>query len=171
VSAFLSHISALRTSTSRGSLRIENETKDRTVCDRALLATSMRQRLFGLLGKRSLDPGEGLLLRLTSAVHTVGMSMSIDVVGLDRSGRVTAIYAHLKPGRIAVPGWKTRSILELPAGQSERALICVGDSLAFFLDQRTAEGDGQETVDHGSRSNVFARVTSFRSASLPVTST
>ena len=114
---------------------IENETNGRTVCDRAKLAVSLRERLLGLLGTYSFEPGEGLLLQLTSAVHTVGMSISIDVIGLDRSDRVTGIYAHMKPGRFAFPGWKTRSILELPAGQSKRASVSVGDKLTFSCGQ------------------------------------
>ena len=116
----------------RGIMLIENETNGKMVCERAKLAASIRERLFGLIGRHSFEPGEGLLFRLTSAVHTVGMSISIDVIGLDHSGRVTAIYPHLKPGRFAFPVWTTRSILELPAGQSERASISIGDRLAFY---------------------------------------
>ena len=113
-------------------VRISNETNGRTICDRATVAAGVRDRLLGLLGRRSLEPGEGLLLRTTAVVHTVGMSMSIDVIGLDRSGQVIGIRAHLKPGRIAFFGWKTRSILELPAGQSTRMQVSLGDRFAFL---------------------------------------
>ena len=110
---------------------IENEANGSTICDRARLAASVRDRLIGLLGRHRFEPGEGLLLRSTQAVHTVGMSISIDAIGLDKYGRVLGIRAYLKPGRVVFFGWRTRSILELPAGQSTRMKVSVGDRFAF----------------------------------------
>ena len=110
-------------------LLIENQSNGNTICSRAVLASSMRARVRGLLGRSSFEPGEGLLIRPSSAVHTLGMSVTIDAVALDRHGRVLATRAYLKPGSVAVFSWRTKSILELPAGQIARSRTDVGDQL------------------------------------------
>jgi uncharacterized protein len=87
-------------------------------------------RLKGLLGRRSLPPGEGLLLRPASSVHTFFMRFPIDVVFLDRDLRVLSIARDLRPWRAAGrPG--ARAALELPAGECERRGLRIGDSVAF----------------------------------------
>lgn len=115
------------------SMLVRNESNGRTICDRATLTGNLWERIVGLLGRPDLELGEGMLFRSTTAVHTVGMSVRIDVIGLDRHDCVTGIFADLKPGRVAFPGWRTRSILELPAGQTARTEVKVGDHLRFVL--------------------------------------
>jgi uncharacterized membrane protein (UPF0127 family) len=85
-------------------------------------------RMRGLLGRRSLAPGEGLLLRPASSVHTLFMRFSIDVAFLDRDLRVVSIARDLRPWRAAGrPG--ARAALELPAGECERRGLRPGDVL------------------------------------------
>ena len=55
------------------------------VCERCTVAENPLTRLRGLLGRDGLEPGEGLLLRPASAVHTYFMRFPIDVVFLDRA--------------------------------------------------------------------------------------
>jgi uncharacterized protein len=106
-------------------LRLEN---GRTVCERCVLADTALARMRGLLGRRDLPPGEGLLLRPASSVHTAFMRFPIDVVFLDREGRVLKIARDLRPWKSAM-GRKARAVLELPAGESERRGIEVGERL------------------------------------------
>jgi hypothetical protein len=82
----------------------------------------------GLLGRRSLASGEGLLLKPASSVHTFFMRFPIDVVFLDRDLRVLSIAHDLRPWRAAGrPG--ARAVLELPAGECERRGLQPGDCL------------------------------------------
>jgi uncharacterized membrane protein (UPF0127 family) len=84
----------------------------------------------GLLGRRSLASGEGLLLKPASSVHTFFMRFAIDVVFLDRDLRVLSIAANVRPWRAAArPG--ARAALELPAGECERRGLQTGDAVAF----------------------------------------
>ena len=57
---------------------------DRVVCERCLVADSPWSRMRGLLGRRGLESGEGLLLRPTGSVHTFFMRFPIDAVFLSR---------------------------------------------------------------------------------------
>ncbi|MBD0291782.1 MAG: DUF192 domain-containing protein, partial [Thermoleophilia bacterium] len=83
----------------------------------------------GLLGRTMLPPGEGLLLRPASSIHTAFMRFPIDAVFLDGEGRVLRIAASVAPWRAA--GCRgARAVLELSAGESERRGVRPGDRLA-----------------------------------------
>jgi uncharacterized membrane protein (UPF0127 family) len=98
------------------------------VCERCTLADNPLTRLKGLLGRRGLPAGEGLLLRPTGAVHTLFMRFPIDVVFLDTELRVIDVVAELRPWRAA--GRRgTRAVLELAAGECGRRGIRAGDRL------------------------------------------
>jgi uncharacterized membrane protein (UPF0127 family) len=80
----------------------------------------------GLLGRRALPSGEGLLLRPAGSVHTAFMRFPIDVVFLDTDGAVVGIAPELRPWRAA--GRRgARAVLELPAGECERRGLRTGD--------------------------------------------
>lgn len=102
-----------------------------TIGSRIGLADTSLSRLFGLLGKRGLDPGSGLLIRPSSAVHTFGMSFPIDVVALDRNLRVLKVWPNLVPWRVTSLSLKTWSMLELAPGQIEVCRIAPGDQLSI----------------------------------------
>ena len=100
------------------------------------VANSIRARTKGLLGRRSLEPGEGLLLRPANSVHTAFMAYAIDVVFLDRAGRIRRIVPHLAPWRAAAfPG--AYQTLELAAGEAAWLGLQAGQSLAQGLSVST----------------------------------
>lgn len=101
------------------------------VCDRARLADTTLTRLFGLLGKPPLVPGQGLLILPSSGVHTWGMSSAIDIVALDREQRVIRLCPNVGPWHLRGLTLRTRSVLELPPGQIERSELAIGDMLHF----------------------------------------
>lgn len=99
------------------------------VCGSCSTADTPIQRMKGLLGRRSLPPGEGLLLRPAGSVHTAFMRFPIDVVFLDRGLRVIKTSPHLPPWRMsAAAGAKV--VLELPAGECARQGIAAGMQLS-----------------------------------------
>jgi uncharacterized membrane protein (UPF0127 family) len=98
------------------------------VCERCLLAETPFARLRGLLGRRGLPVGEGLLLRPAASIHTWFMSFAIDAVFLDRSDRVLKVSSMLEPWRMSSCR-KARAVLELPAGEASRRGIRPGVSL------------------------------------------
>jgi uncharacterized membrane protein (UPF0127 family) len=78
-------------------------------------ATNLIQRLWGLHAYPPLRGDTGLYLAPCRAVHTLGLRDAIDVVFLDRGGRVVRQVAALPPGRFA---WcrSAFAVVELPAG-------------------------------------------------------
>ena len=82
----------------------------------------------GLLGRRELPRGEGILLRPAASVHTAFMRFAIDVVFVDAAGRVLQIADSLPPWRAAACRG-AKAAIELAAGECARRNIRVGDEL------------------------------------------
>ncbi len=87
--------------------------------------------MVGLLGRRSLPAGEGLVLAPCSSVHTAFMRFPIDVVYLDRGGRVLKTVQGLKPFRLSGMLRPGCAIVELPEGTIEATGTAVGDRIAL----------------------------------------
>lgn len=108
------------------SLRVEG----RAAPLRIFHARSFVARLFGLLGRRPLAAGEGLLLEPCSSVHTFGMRYPIDVVMLDGENRVLSTRSALAPARLAATP-RTRRVLELPPNSLAALGIAPGAKLSI----------------------------------------
>lgn len=100
------------------------------MCERCVLADTALTRMRGLLGRRELPSGEGILLRPASSVHMAFMRFAIDAVFLDRDLRVVKIAPDLKPWRVA-GARGAKSVLEIPAGEAARRGLTVGDRLVY----------------------------------------
>jgi uncharacterized membrane protein (UPF0127 family) len=110
-------------------VRIELESGE-VVCEKCLLATNPLLRLRGLLGKKELPAGEGILLRPCGSVHTMFMRFPIDVVFCDGDLRVLSVEPE-------VPKWRMRGqrgakvAIELAAGEARRRGVTEGAQLHF----------------------------------------
>jgi len=98
------------------------------VCERCLVADSPLPRMRGLLGRRGLESGEGLLLKPAGSVHTFFMRFPIDVVFLSREGDVLKVARALPAWRLA-GARRAKAALELGADEAERRGISVGTRL------------------------------------------
>jgi hypothetical protein len=115
---------------------IINLTRGNTVCV-GEVADRPLSRMRGLIGRRGLPAGEGLLLRPAPSIHTAFMRFPIDAVFLDRELRVLLIVECLLPWRMASKRG-ARAVLELSAGESTRRGLRVGDRLELRDRRRTA---------------------------------
>jgi uncharacterized membrane protein (UPF0127 family) len=100
------------------------------VCERCAVADTFMTRSRGLLGRRALPAGDGLLLSPGSSIHTFFMRFPIDAVFLDRDLRVVGVAANLRAWRLA--GRKgAKRVLEVAAGEAELRGIRDGDQLSL----------------------------------------
>ena len=83
-------------------------------------------RARGLLGRKKLTAGEGMLFPATRAVHTHFMRFPIDVVFLDRDNCIVRIAENVRPWR-AVSCRQARSVLELGSGCAANLGLREGD--------------------------------------------
>lgn len=89
-------------------------------------ADTFAKRLRGLMLRRRLPEGRGLLLAPCDGVHMLFMRFAIDVVYLDKNFCVKKIVRRLRPWlgvSICLGAW---AALELPAGDADRLKIVVG---------------------------------------------
>ena len=79
-------------------------------------ASGLWSRTRGLLGRRGLEPGQGLWLMPCKQVHTFFMRFAIDVVFLDGNYTVRKVVRDMAPWRVSPWVSEARSALELAAG-------------------------------------------------------
>jgi uncharacterized membrane protein (UPF0127 family) len=108
---------------------VANKTKQTMLGSRIRVAETSIARGVGLLATKHLDPGDGLWIIPSSGIHTFGMRFLIDVVALDRNLRVLGLWERLGGFRLAALNWKTRSVLELPAGAIRESGTELNDQL------------------------------------------
>jgi uncharacterized membrane protein (UPF0127 family) len=107
--------------------QIINKTRGNVLCEELVIADRPLARLRGLMRRRCLPSGEGLLLMPAPSIHTAFMRFSIDVVFLDRELKVLKLVKALAPWRTA--GARAHSTLELASGEVDRRGVQVGDEL------------------------------------------
>lgn len=113
-------------------MRIVNPRTGCVLAEDCRVADSLVWRFVGLMGRRSLTRGEGLLLRPTTSVHGFFMRFPIDVLFLDAAGTVVRAYTPLRPWRTTAPHIRgARQAVELPAGTIEASGTRVGDVLTL----------------------------------------
>jgi uncharacterized protein len=93
-------------------------------------AASPLLRMRGLLGRRSLEEGEGIWLEPASSIHTHFMRFPIDVLFLGSRGRVLKKVPALPPWRCA-GARGAHSVLELRAGTFDRVQVDLGDRVVL----------------------------------------
>ena len=109
--------------------RVASTGNNMPVCT-AFRADQFFCRLRGLLGRAPLTRNQGLLITPCSQVHTVGMKYSLDIIFMDKTGRITKCVTNLKPNRIAA-SFKAHHTLEVCSGHINTHQIKVGDQLTW----------------------------------------
>lgn len=97
----------------------------------ARVADTSWTRMVGLLRDRALAPGDGMIIKPCSMIHTYFMRFPIDVLFLDRNHTIVHIAHRVDPFRFAWGGWRSSFVIELPAGQAEQIGIAPGERLAI----------------------------------------
>lgn len=121
-------------------VKIESMKNSAKVADHCVVAEKIFDRLKGLIGKKSMNPGEGLLLKPCNDIHMWFMSIPIDVVFLKKEReqghtsfyRVTSVRENLDPWKFFPVGdFHASETLELPRGTIQRCELKAGDELCI----------------------------------------
>ena len=106
---------------------ITNKTRGTTLATGGRRARGFLARGRGLMFTRELPEGEGLVIEPCSSIHMFFMRYALDVLFLDREGRVLFMYKGIKPWRMGRVVRGARVAVELPEGTIERSGTEVGD--------------------------------------------
>ena len=88
-------------------------------------------RICGLLFKPALTSNQGLALIPCNSIHSLGMRYAIDVIYLDKKNRVVKCSSDFKPNSLGPVVFKSRAVIEMPAGKLRGLDIQIGDQLNF----------------------------------------
>jgi uncharacterized membrane protein (UPF0127 family) len=108
-------------------VRVINRTRDEVLAERAELADNSWTRFWGLMGRRELAPGAGLVLQPGGGIHMWFMKIPLDVVHVDKRDRVTHVLRGIKPWRFGPLFVGGKRAIELPAGAAARTQV--GDEI------------------------------------------
>lgn len=108
-------------------LRIVNTTRSSVIAEQCEQARSFLARGRGLMGRAGLAPDGGLLIDPCSSIHTFFMRFAIDVIFINRGGRVVGLRQAMPPGRPYAGAWRARATIELPAGAIAASNTQLGD--------------------------------------------
>ncbi len=111
-------------------MHIANLTRDTVLATCLEVADSGPKRNKGLLGRKSLSPGEGLWIFPCESVHTFWMQFPIDLVYLDRQKQIRKLCSEVPPWRLSAC-LSAHSVLELPPGTIRNTQTQPGDTLQF----------------------------------------
>lgn len=113
-------------------LEVKNLTRQTVLADRLEVAHTSAKRGKGLLGRKGLQPGEGLWIVPCESVHTVGMQFAIDLVYIDRKHRIRKLRRNVRPWRMSAC-LSAHSVLELPVGTIYNTQCRTGDQLDLSI--------------------------------------
>lgn len=95
------------------------------------IADTFFKRFMGLMGRKKIPRGRGLLILPCNSIHMLFMRFSIDAVYIDKNFVVKKIVRNL-------PAWLGMSIcsganavIELAAGESDRLKFKVGSKIVM----------------------------------------
>ena len=109
--------------------RIVNADRGTVLAERAEIARSFWTRGIGLMGRRGLPEGGGLVIDPCGSIQTWFMAFPIDVAFVARDGRVVRLAHAVPPWRLGPVARGARSVIERPAGTLERTGTVVDDRL------------------------------------------
>lgn len=96
---------------------------DKTVVNgiRAEVARTFWQRVIGLMGRKSMPEGEGLLILKCNSIHTCFMRFAIDATFLDRDDNVVKVVRNIRPWRLWVwGGRRAAKVLETQSATDDK---------------------------------------------------
>jgi len=108
-----------------------NSTRKRVLAERTERTSTAWERARGLLGRETLPRGQALLIVPCNSIHMFFMRFAIDVLFLDKDGKIVQAIPRLRPWRATRVYLAARSVLELWAGALEETGTEAGDVIEF----------------------------------------
>jgi hypothetical protein len=108
-------------------MRIINLRNNAVLADKAEIADSFLKRLIGLLNRESLKKGEALILTPSNCIHSLFMRFTIDVIFLDKPGKVIGLLPSFKPFRLSPIYFNSNLAIELPKSTIQLTQTLLGD--------------------------------------------
>ena len=110
-------------------MKLYNVSKGSEISSSVKMADSFFKRLMGLMGKNGLGKEECLIIKPCSSIHTFCMKFSIDVVFMDREGKVVKLIRGITPKKMVMPIKEAYFVVEFDSRNEMTFEIEEGDVL------------------------------------------
>jgi len=107
-------------------MKICNKTKNILLCESAIEAQSLYERLLGLLVHKKPI---AMVFQTRFGIHTFFMKYPIDVLILDKKKRVAVLKKNLKPNNIFLWNPNYDTVIELPSGTIKKTQTELSDEI------------------------------------------
>jgi uncharacterized protein len=108
---------------------VVNRTRQAALAERAEKADRFVRRALGLMGRRALPSGGGLIIVPCNSVVSFFMRFPIDVVFVGDDGQILRIVRRMAPWRASRIVLGSRMVIELPGGTVDATQTVEGDTL------------------------------------------
>jgi uncharacterized membrane protein (UPF0127 family) len=112
-------------------MRIVNTTRDTVIADSARRTANFFERGKGLMLADPLPAGGGLVIDPCNSVHMFFMRYPLDIIFLDKAGKVVFMYHGIKPWRMGRVVRGAKLAIELPEGAIGKSGTQLGDALVM----------------------------------------
>jgi len=100
---------------------------NKIIATQIVQADSFEKKLLGLMFKKTMNKGEGIIFENSNWIHTFFMRIPIDVLYVNKKNIIVEIQQGLEPWRFCGPRFKANTVIELwPGAVKENDIICGG---------------------------------------------
>jgi uncharacterized protein len=111
--------------------RVSNSTRDTVLAEQSGKASTPVRRGVGLMGRRGLPEGGGLIIQPCNSVVSFFMRFRIDVLFLSKDFRVLHMIHAMPPWRTSKIVRGSKMVVELPAGTLASSKTELGDTIVI----------------------------------------
>ena len=111
---------------------IVNKTK-KTIITNKFFEKGSFGKMKGLMGEK--NPA-AVVFNTRFGIHTFFLRFPIDIIILDKTGKVVVLKKELKPNRIFFWNMKFNTIIELPKDSLEKSKTQIGDTILLQEESR-----------------------------------
>jgi uncharacterized protein len=128
-----------------GPCTLVNSRNGQVVADLLMTAFDSASRRRGLLKREGLPAGCALIIAPSNAIHTFFMRFAIDVVFVNRHGRVLKVRSAVPPWRMT-GSLRAFAVVELPVGSLKTSGTLKGDRLRVSYELRKKSAPDQNSI-------------------------
>lgn len=119
---------------------IYNLSKKKYISKAPVFARSLLARARGMIGRDFVN-FDAMIFENCNSIHTMFMSIDLDILFIDRENRICAIRENLKPWHVCARCATARTVIELPPGTVKTTGTDTGD----FIDLNSELSDEQRS--------------------------
>lgn len=101
------------------------------ICEKVEVADTFFKRFMGLMYRKSMEEGHGLLLAPCNEIHTFGMKFPIDTITISGDNKIRYLDRDVAPNKVRPIVKDGKKVLELLSGTIDKYGLELGDKVEF----------------------------------------